>query len=161
MRASSPRHLDLGSHRTSRGGAKFWIDPQDRVIPLLSLHYEFFRDRATAERCNVPFSGEIATRLAALRVGFVRGNYELNGGLLVLESMRHDRALRTLVDEIVLSNRDALDQVRMTILDAEGSAVHGGAVSLLELRQHQRAINRWSLGSWNNFPRVEAPGRVA
>ena len=86
----------------------------------------------------------------ALRVGFVRVNYEVNGGVLTLETMRWDRKLRNLVNALVLENADAIDMARTNLLANSGQMVQLGCVSLLDLRKYDRPINRFNLGSWNN-----------
>jgi hypothetical protein len=108
--------IDLASYRTDSRTSKFWVTPSNEIIQLTTFHYQYFSDPVLAQRYGVPFDTEIPTRLAALRVGFVRGNYERNGGRLTIESMRFNRALRKLIDELVLFNCEALDQVRMTII---------------------------------------------
>ena len=140
----------LANVLTNRKSKKLWITPEDEIIPLRSWHYEFFRDPVTSRKYGVIFRDEENTRLDALRVGFVRVNYEVNGGVLTLETMRWDRKLRNLVNALVLENVDAIDMARTNLLANSGQMVQLGCVSLLDLRKYDRPINRFNLGSWNN-----------
>jgi hypothetical protein len=145
---------DLSRLRTSPRETKLWITPENLFVPLACWHFEYFRDSDISRRYGVAFGPEIPTRLAALGVGFVRVNFRRNGALLTLESIRWDRKLRQLIDRLVLRNADALDLVRMHLVDREGQLRQLGCVSLLEMRRQGQAINRSSLGSWNNFDQV-------
>ncbi len=130
---------------------KWWITPENRVISLSTLHYEYFRDPSIAEKYQIVFRDEETTRLDALRVGFIRVNYECNGGQLTVESMRWDRNLRKLVDGFVLDNAEAIDLARIHLVDCMGQAIQIGCVSLMNLRAAGRPITRLTLSSWNNF----------
>ena len=150
--------IDLTSFRTDSRTSKFWITPENATVPLDCWHYEYFRDPAISRQYGVPFGPEVPTRLAALRVGFVRGNYERHGGLLTLETMRRDRPLRKLIDAMVLANADALDLVRLNTVDSEGQAIQLGVAPLHQMRQTGQPINRITLGSWSYSRDIKAPG---
>jgi hypothetical protein len=64
-----------------------------------------------------------------------QGNYERNGGLLTLETMRRDRPLRKLIDALVLANADAIDIVRLHTVDREGQATQLSVAPLHQMRQ--------------------------
>ena len=151
--------INLTGYRTDRRTSKFWITPQNDLVALDCWHYEYFRDPAIADKYGVPFGPEVPTRLAALRVGFVRGNYERNGGLLTLETMRRDRPLRKLIDALVLANAEALDMVRLHTVDRNGQATQLSVAPLHQMRQTQQPINRATLGSWSYSRDIQAPGQ--
>ena len=160
MRVTAQKLIDLRVYRTSRFTAKFWIDPQNEIIPLKTLHFEYFRDPKVALAHGVTLSNEVCTRLSALRVGFVRGNYQVNGGLLTLETMRRDRLLRKLIDAVVLANADALDMVRLNTVDTHGQATNLAVAPLHQMRQFGKPINRATLGSWSYSREIKAPGPI-
>jgi hypothetical protein len=150
--------IDLTRFRTDSRTSKFWITPENATVALDCWHYEYFRDPAISRKYGVPFGPEVPTRLAALRVGFVRGNYERNGARLTLETMRHDRLLRKLIDALVLANADALDLVRLHTVDREGQALSVAVAPLHQKRQYGQPINRATLGSWSYSREIKAPG---
>ena len=137
---------------TTRRTSKLWITPENEVVPLRTWHYEYFRDHPQiAAKYGVVFRDEQTTRLDALRVGFVRVNYERNGGLVTIETIRWDRQLRNLIDGLILENEDALDMVRIHKVDQTGQAIQVGCVSLMDLRKAGRPITRLTMGSWDNL----------
>ena len=141
---------------TTPQASKAWINPENEVIPLTSFHFEYFRDYPqVAKKYKVVFRDEQNTRLDALRVGFVRVNYERNGGDVTVETMRWDRALRNLIDGLIFENEPAIDFARIHKLDKSGQLTNIGCVSLMEMRSYGRPINRFNLGSWNCFKAVK------
>ena len=69
---------------TTPEASKAWINPENEIIPLRTWHYEYFRDHPQiAAKYGVVFRDEETTRLVALRVGFVRVNYERQGLSLI------------------------------------------------------------------------------
>jgi hypothetical protein len=115
------------------------------------MHYDYFRNPGISERYGVAFGEEIPTRLKALRVGFVRVNYRLNGGFMTMESMRWTRFLHELINRFVLANAEQLDLVQFNKLDVNGVAIQVAAVSLLGLRLKGQTITERSLAAWNRF----------
>jgi len=134
---------------TNRKTRKWWITPENETILLSSWHYDYFRNPEISQKYGVIFRDEETTRLDALRVGFVRLNYELNGGCMTIETMRWDRCLRKLIDGFILENADAIDMARINLINLAGQAVQLGCVSLMDLRTFGKPINRMTLGSWN------------
>jgi len=148
----------LNEFTTTRFTSKMWIDPENQLVALHSWHYEYFRDHPkVAEKYGVAFEDEEKTRLAALRVGFIRMNYEKNGGFLTIETMRWDPALRALVDRFIDDNIEALDHMRINLLRADGIAIGVAYVSIMVLRIEGKPVNRRSLGAWNKFPNTRVP----
>jgi hypothetical protein len=141
---------------TTPEASKAWINPENEIIPLRTWHYEYFRDHPQiAAKYGVVFRDEETTRLDALRVGFARVNYERQGGHLIVESMRWNRALRNLIDGLIFQNEDAIDFARIRILDKTGQIIDLGCVSLMDLRSAGTPINRLTLGSWNYLREVK------
>lgn len=153
VQAPTVKITNLIEFMTNRKTKKLWITPApaNEIIPLSTFHYQYFQNPMISEKYGVLFRDEETTRLDALRVGFVRINYEVNGGRLTGETMRWDRTLRKLIDAFVLTNAEEIDLVRFHLLDRSGQAIQVGAVSLMDLRDAGKEINRWNLGSWNNF----------
>ena len=142
--------------RTTPKNCKAWINPENEIIPLNSFHFEYFRDfPQIAAKYGVKFRDEQTTRLDALRVGFVRVNYERNGGEVIIESMRWNRALRNLLDSLIFENEDSIDFARIRIFNKSGQLINLGCVSLMDLRSAGTPINRLTLGSWNYLRAVK------
>lgn len=136
---------------TSRDTRKLWISPENVIVPLTTLHFHYFGDPAVALKYNIECQSEILTRLAALRVGFVRINYTLNQGKVTIESMRWNRTLRNLIDQLLFVNADLIDIAQINILNEDGQAREVGRVCFMSRRQAGIPIDRLTLGSWNNF----------
>jgi hypothetical protein len=88
-----------------------WILPNGRVAPSSVWHYQWLlSNRALAKRLGVPLDQlpeeEDPIRLAALRVGFVRLNYEHKTGTLTIEAnrLRFDGRVRNAIRGVVLEN---------------------------------------------------------
>jgi hypothetical protein len=145
---------------TNRKTRKWWITPENEIILLNSWHYEYFRPPAISQKYGVIFRDEEPTRLDALRVGFVRMNYELKGGCLTIETMRWDRSLRKVVDGFVLEHADAIDMARIHRINLAGQAEQIGCVSLMDLRTFGKPINRMTLGSWNMLRVTRLENRI-
>ena len=150
-RVSDKSFPKFAEFMTTRKTRKLWITPENHIIPLSAWHFEYFRDPKISTKYGVIFRDEENTRLDALRVGFVRINYEVNGGRLTIETMRWDRALRELTNSLILANADAIDVAHLHLINKAGQAVQLGCVPLMERRQYGLPINRRSLATWNNL----------
>jgi hypothetical protein len=150
--------LKFSEFKTTPKTSKIWITPENNPVALHCWHYEYFRDPTLAQRYGIVFGDEIPTRLAALRVGFVRGNYERNGGLLTIEAMRRDPPLHQVLDALVLANADALDSVKLITVDSDGQATNVVVLPLHQMRQKGQSINLATLGSWSFSRAIPAPG---
>lgn len=113
----------VASYRTTLSTTKAWITPQNTYVPLRCWHWEFFGDREIAMRYGVLFEAEGPTRLAALRVGFIRVNYEINGGRLTIEAMRWEPSARMAVGKLIEANRDSVDNLVVRILSSAGDTI--------------------------------------
>ena len=148
----------INEFTTARLTSKMWIDPENGLIPLHTWHHEYFRDHPEiAEKYGIPFEDEDKTRLAALRVGFIRINYEINGGFLEMDTMRWDPVLRVLVDQFIDDNIEALDHTRINLLRADGIDLQVAYVSIKVLRIQGKPVNRRALGAWNRFKNTPLP----
>jgi hypothetical protein len=128
----------LASYRTDRFTTKLWITPDGTYVPLACLHFMYFRDASISDRYGVKFETEQPTRLAALRVGFIRANYETNGGRLTVESMRWDQPARMAVETLIDANREAIDNFEIRILSGEGTVIRSVAQTFLALNEGKR-----------------------
>jgi len=153
---SLPKFSDF---KTTPDSKKMWItpEPENLVIPLSTFHYQYFADPAIAARYGVEYGAEDPTRLAALRVGFVRVNYEINHAKVTVETMRWNRVLRKLIDSLLFENEDSIDSVWIHTMNEKGYATQVGCTSFQEHRRAGRPINRLTLGSWNNFGITRLP----
>ena len=112
----------LAELKTTPLTAKMWITPEHEIVPLTNWHFEYFRDPAIAEKYGVTYSDEQNTRLDALRAGFVRVNYERNGGLLTVESGERgwSKTTKDTVFMLVADNARSIDAIRVSVLDDTG-----------------------------------------
>lgn len=123
----------VSSYRTTRFTTKLWITPSNAFVPLACWHWEYFQDATISIRYRVNFEAEQPTRLAALRRGFIRVNYRVNGGWLTVETMRWDRGARAAVGALITANRDSIDNLEIRALSDEGSTLRSVSRSFLEL----------------------------
>jgi hypothetical protein len=115
--------------RTTASTAKMWIAPTGNVIPLLTYHYEYFRDHpGEAVRYGVHFADEITTRLEALRKGFVRVNYERKMGRLTIEAGAKGwtHPAIDVIFMLIAVNREAIDCLNIAVLSETGGIIQSG-----------------------------------
>ena len=145
-------------YTTDQFTSKMWIDPENRFVVLHTWHYEYFRNPEIAKRYGVPFGEGGLTRLAALRAGFIRINYERVAKFLTAESMRWNPEVRDKIDGLIVDNADAIDHARTNFLKKDAIPVQIGHVSLARLRWAGRRITKHNLGEWNKFRTVKIEG---
>ena len=112
--------------RTTPFTSKMWIDPTGRIIPLLTYHYEYFRDNpGEAAKYEIVYSEEIPTRLAALRKGFIRANYERKNGKLTIEAGKRgwEPAAVEVIFMLIAVNLDEIDCIRISVLCETGDVI--------------------------------------
>lgn len=140
--------VDFNSFKTTSKTCKLWVTPENEFVPLSTWHYQYFEDAAISQRYKVPYRDEISTRIAAVGVGFVRINYERNGGRLTIETCRWSPELRQLLELFVLNNADSIDFVFLKTLDTNGNQLSYNSVSFLELRKSGKEISATDLDPW-------------
>jgi len=127
--------------RTTPFTAKMWIDPTGKVVPLLTFHYEYFRDHpGEAEKYDVAFADEITTRLEALRKGFIRVNYERNGGKLTIEAGAKGwtQPAIEVIFMLIAVNREAIDCLNIAVLSETGAVIQSGQSLILSYSEKEK-----------------------
>ncbi len=127
--------------RTTRFTAKMWIDPTGKVVPLLTWHYEYFRDHpGEAEKYGVSFADEITTRLEALRKGFIRVNYERNGGMLTIEAGAKGwtQPAIDVIFMLIAVNREAIDCLIIRVLSETGTVIQSGQSKIFSYTEKEK-----------------------
>jgi hypothetical protein len=128
---ASPRgKRKFTSYTTDLVTSKMWILPDGRVTPLSVFHYEWLlRNPDIAEQFGIPLEKlpreEDAIRVAALRAGLVRVNYDHKTGMLTVEvGARKLTAIikRSLIALVLLNARDVYF-IRVNLIRCESNAV--------------------------------------
>jgi len=117
--------LPFGSYRTDRCTAKAWIVPDGQAISIDRWHYEWIlANRDLAASFGVDLEGippeETPVRVAAVRAGFFRLNYQLRDGHLTVEGVafRLTTAVREALFVVLLENLAQLGAVSIHLFDA-------------------------------------------
>lgn len=111
--------------KVSAGFKKAWILPDGTPVQLGGKwHHQWLAENPeVTKRYNLTipeFSGNDAegVRESALRTGFVRLNYDVNNGTLVVEARAKDwRKQKDRVQQFIESNLDDIDNVRVSLTD--------------------------------------------
>ena len=118
----------LNSYTTDKLTAKMWIFPDGKVQSLNLWHYRWLQANpkvAAKYGLNVAKlpDEEQPVRLAALKVGFVRVNYELRDGTITIESnVRHwTSKIKDSVFMLVADNVESIYNIRISLLDDKGN----------------------------------------
>jgi len=131
----------LKDFRTTPATAKMWIDPTGKVIPLLTFHYEYFRDNpGEAAKYGIVYGEEDPTRLAALRKGFIRVNYERNGGMLTIEAGAKGwtQPAIDVIFMLIAVNREAIDCLKIAVLSETGAVIQSGRSRIFRYSESEK-----------------------
>ena len=127
--------------RTTPFTAKMWIDPSGKVVPLLTYHYEYFRDYpGEAEKYGVSFADETSTRLEALRKGFIRVNYERKTGKLTIEAGAKGwtQPAIDVIFMLIAVNREAIDCLNIAVLSETGAVIQSGQALIFRYCEREK-----------------------
>jgi len=127
--------------RTTPFTAKMWIDPSGKVVPLLTYHYEYFRDYpGEAEKYGVSFADENSTRLEALRKGFIRVNYERKTGKLTIEAGAKGwtQPAIEVIFMLIAVNREAIDCLSLAVLSETGAVIQSGQALIFRYSEREK-----------------------
>lgn len=116
--------VPFGSYRTDKHTAKAWILPDGRPIAIDRWHYEWIlANRDLAASFGIDLEGipleETPVRVAAVRAGFFRLNYQIRDGQLTVEGLasRLTAALREALFVVLVENLEQLGAVHIHLFD--------------------------------------------
>ena len=114
----------LWRRRTDPYTSKAWVLPDGRAVGLDSWHYEWIlANSKTAEAFGVDLGAlpreETPIRIAAVKAGFFRVNYELRDGHLTIEGLesRVTPLIRDALEVILLESLDQIGTVTIHLFD--------------------------------------------
>jgi hypothetical protein len=125
----SPK-VDDGDWKLAKGGAGFskaWITPEGQPVQLgATWHHQWLNDNPEIRRkYGIPRSvSDEGNRVSALKAGFVRLNYGINGGRLTIEARKKDWVDRQGgVAKFVKANASSLDWLTVILTDDNAKRV--------------------------------------
>lgn len=111
--------------------SKWWIYPDGKIVMLGNWHYEHILGNLKSlkkygiKESEIPNPPkETPVRLYALSKGFVRMNYMINGGYLVIEAPSHNWGrMKSVIRDFIIMNANRIDQLSLRVLDSSGRPV--------------------------------------
>jgi hypothetical protein len=142
----------LWRHRTDPYTSKAWVLPDGRAVSLHCWHYEWIlANQPTAEAFGMSFGGlpraEAPVRIAAVKAGFFRVNYELRDGHLTIEGLESRLTPRI---------RDALELILLENLDQVGTLTIHRFDDMVTTLRHRVEVALGQLPSTNDRLQVVA-----
>jgi len=117
--------VPLCRHHSDRYSAKAWVLPDGTGLSLDRWHFEWIlANQPIGESFGIDFTtlprDEEFVRIAAVKAGFFRVNYEYRNSLLTIEGLasRLDTPVREALELILLESLDALGGVTIHRFDA-------------------------------------------
>jgi hypothetical protein len=121
--------------------SKMWITPGGDVVPLEDWHYRYFKDPVVAERWGVTYSdNEQEVRVQALKVGFIRINYERKNGTLTVESFQKGwtKRAKDTIFMLVADNASSIDNIYVRVMNDDGMTVRQGSTQLFRYDDREK-----------------------
>ena len=149
----------LGSYRSGPGWtSKAWIAPDGKVFSFGQQHYHWAL--ADAQRLKNGYGVDLTRvpreddpiRVAMLRAGFARVNYEHCGGLLIVEvlSRQWKGPIKRSYFRLVIGSLDAVYSINLQLLNDKMQIVHRDYVKLVQYGDREKAA-RIPMGSPRNI----------
>jgi len=133
----------ISSFKTDHLTSKMWITPDHKVVPLSSWHYRYILDNPKIQQKwglkGLP-EDEQKVRLAALRVGFTRVNYEQRQGILTIEACSKfwTGKLKDTIFMLIADNLDSLYKIQINLLNDRGVAIKSGYSELFRYNDAEK-----------------------
>ena len=128
--ASPHGRKKLASYATDTRTSKMWILPDGRAAALSVWHFQWLlMNPEVAKRFGVPLDRlpqeETPIRIAALRAGFARLNYEHKNGTLTVEVSADEfsSAVKDSLVAVVLQNRKDVYIIRVNLIRLHGNKI--------------------------------------
>ena len=79
----------------------------------------------------------------------------------MIETMRWDDPLCLKIDQLVFSNEENLNRVRVNIVNTEGAFLRRAELNLVRSRLESPLLKRATIGPWRKFDLVSLPNDEA
>ena len=120
----------FASHKTDRLTSKMWILPDGVPVSLDQWHYRWILANKTRvakfglDTTELP-DDEQTVRIAALKKGFFRVNYEINNGALTVEGIdtKYNKKIKDALFMIVMNNLNRIDRINLILVNDTVEAV--------------------------------------
>ena len=114
----------FAAHKTDRLTSKMWILPDGVPVSLDQWHYRWIlanKSRVAKyglDTTDLP-DDEQTVRIAALKKGFFRVNYEINNGALTVEGLsdRYSKKVKDALFMIVMNNLGRIDRINLVLVN--------------------------------------------
>jgi hypothetical protein len=114
----------VSSYKTDELTSKMWILPDGKPISLNQWHYRWLQSNPkTAMKYGLDMKKlpdeEQPVRIAALKNGFFRVNYERNTGSMTIEglSSKFHKKIKDAIFVIAIDNLESIDRLKLNLLD--------------------------------------------
>ncbi len=140
----------LAAYKTDALTSKMWILPDGDIVSLDSWHYRWIlaNPKRVAkfglDTTTLP-DDEQSVRIAAIKRGFFRVNYEHRAGQLVIEGCRsrYGRDVKNAVFKIFIDNLKMIDRAKITLVDdAVKKVLSNKEVVLFNLRSDEDKMDQ-------------------
>lgn len=140
----------LAAYKTDKLTSKMWILPDGDIVSLDQWHYRWILSNKARvakfglDTTNLP-DDEMPVRIAAIKSGFFRVNYEHNHGTLVVEGLRtkFSRLIRSAVFKIAMDNIGMIDRLKVTLVDNDVTrVVSNKEATLFNIRDEQEKLDQ-------------------
>ncbi len=128
------------------GFSKAWITPEGAPIQLGGQWHHYFMNSAPEVRAKYGLEVEEnqdANRIAALKKGFMRVNWNQSNGMLTVEGREKDwRKQRAAIRNFVDKNAGDIDSIRVILFDEPVKAVaQDESVKVFEMEDNEKAAH--------------------
>ena len=114
----------LAAYKTDKLTSKMWILPDGDIVSLDQWHYRWILGNKSRvakfglDTTDLP-DDERPVRIAALKKGFFRVNYEHNRGNIIIEGLKSkfSGGAKRAVFKIAMDNIDMIDRMKLTLVD--------------------------------------------
>lgn len=115
----------VSSYKTDTLTSKMWILPDGKPVSLKEWHYRWLQSNPKIalkyglDMKKLP-DEEQPVRVAALKHGFFRVNYEHNTGTITIEGIaaKMHKKIKDAIFVIAIDNLESIDRLRINLMDA-------------------------------------------
>lgn len=114
----------VASHKTDLLTSKMWILPDGKPVSLDQWHYRWLQNNP---KIALKYGLDVKTlpdeeqpvRVAALKKGFFRVNYEYNSGTITIEglSSKYHKKIKDAIFVIAIDNIRSIDRMKLTLMN--------------------------------------------